>query len=156
MYVQLITLCCNIQPTLQPMTLFFYLIYTTETLPVLYFISIYFIFLALAVNGLSPNIPFFRSRPNNVSFNVGETATLFCSVSDLQTRFVSTSTSYYVVDDFYSNVANDDIRFLLLLHYSLSVFFYIIRYMVLLFSNFISCLFIFYFNTYNWIHSNVI
>ena len=106
------------------MTLFFYLIYTTETLPVLYFISIYFIFLALAVNGLSPNIPFFRSRPNNVSFNVGETATLFCSVSDLQTRFVSTSTSYYVVDDFYSNVANDDIRFLLLLHYSLSVFFF--------------------------------
>ena len=105
------------------MTLFFYLIYTTETLPVLYFISIYFIFLALAVNGLSPNIPFFRSRPNNVSFNVGETATLFCSVSDLQTRFVSTSTSYYVVDDFYSNVANDDIRFLLLLHYSLSGFF---------------------------------
>lgn len=106
------------------MTLFFYLIYTTETLQVLYFISIYFIFLALAVNGLSPNIPFFRSRPNNVSFNVGETATLFCSVSDLQTRFVSTSTSYYVVDDFYSNVANDDIRFLFLLHYSLSVFFF--------------------------------
>jgi hypothetical protein len=74
---------------------------------------------------------------------------LFCSVSDLQTRFVSTSTSYYVVDDFYNNVANDDIRFLLLLPYSLSVFFYIIRYMILLFSNFISCLFIFYFNTYN-------
>jgi hypothetical protein len=48
---------------------------------------------------------------------------LFCSVSDLQTRFVSTSTSYYVVDDFYNNVANDDIRFLLLLPYSLSVFF---------------------------------
>ena len=75
---------------------------------------IYFIFLALVVNGLSPNIPFFRSRPNNVSFNVGETATLFCSVSDLRTRFVSTNTSYYVVDEFYSNVANDDnIRFYL-------------------------------------------
>lgn len=43
---------------------------------------------ALAVNGLSANIPFFEPRPNNISFHVGETATLLCSVKGLHTRFV--------------------------------------------------------------------
>ncbi|XP_052099428.1 tyrosine-protein phosphatase non-receptor type substrate 1-like isoform X1 [Mytilus californianus] len=45
-------------------------------------------FSALSVKGLQANVPFFEPRENNVSFYAGETATLLCSVTGLQTRFV--------------------------------------------------------------------
>jgi hypothetical protein len=56
----------------------------------MYFIiyNIYLLVSAL-VTGSSATIPFFEPRPNNVSFHVGDTATLLCSVRGLQTRIVS-------------------------------------------------------------------
>lgn len=56
----------------------------------MYFI-IYIIHLLVSalVAGSSATIPFFEPRPNNVSFHVGDTATLLCSVRGLQTRIVS-------------------------------------------------------------------
>lgn len=44
---------------------------------------------ALSVKGLQANVPLFEPRENNVSFYAGDTATLLCSVTGLQTRFVS-------------------------------------------------------------------
>ncbi|XP_071167292.1 hemicentin-1-like isoform X2 [Mytilus edulis] len=43
---------------------------------------------ALSVKGLQANVPLFEPRENNVSFYAGDTATLLCSVTGLQTRLV--------------------------------------------------------------------
>lgn len=41
------------------------------------------------MKGLQANVPLFEPRENNVSFYAGDTATLLCSVTGLQTRLVS-------------------------------------------------------------------
>ena len=47
-------------------------------------------FTALSDNGFPD--PIFDNDPSNVTFNIGETATLPCHVVNLQTRYVSSCT----------------------------------------------------------------